>query len=130
MSDPLDLVGTAAGSAGAGAGLFWLGRAAVEWVRAQRQPPASVSSTRPKSPTPPPPARCSDDVEQQVAELHTIMAQRDAEGASVVLRALRETAENTRAMGSTLTRLGDTLSSIDHSLRPRRALGSQPGDAE
>lgn len=74
MSDPLDLVVTGAGGAGGGVGLFLLGRAALEWVR-QRQPSSSLRA--PRSPSPPPTPRCAPVVEEQVAELHGLVARRD-----------------------------------------------------
>lgn len=71
MSDPLDLVVTGAGGAGGGVGLFLLGRAALEWVR---QRPALRAT---KAPSLPPPPRCAPSVEEQVAELHGLVARRD-----------------------------------------------------
>ena len=118
MSDPLDLLMSGGAGAGSGVGLFLLGRAAMEWVRHRR--PESMRATR--VPSPPPPARCSDVVEEQVAEVHSIVARRDEDGASVLMRTLRETAENTRAMSTTLSEIRDSLRG------PRPPMGSSPAE--
>ena len=118
MSDPLDLLVTGGAGAGSGVGLFLLGRAALEWVRQRR--PESMRPTR--TPSPVPPAQCSPMVEEQVAEVHSIVARRDEEGASVLLRTLRETADHTRSMARTLDDIRDSLRG------PRPPMGSSPAE--
>jgi hypothetical protein len=64
-----------------------------------------------------------DVVAQQVAEIHKIVALRDAQDASVLLRSLNDTSENTRVMAATLRRIEEALTQ-----RPR--LPSAPDPAE
>jgi hypothetical protein len=83
------------------------------------------------------PPECSPDVAKQVeemharhdaqanqvAEMHRIVARRDDQDASILMRTLSETATHTKAMAQTLTRIETALSQ-----RPR--LPSSPDPAE
>lgn len=122
MSEILDLLPVAGGSAGAGVGLALLGRAALEWVRGRA--PGSVRPPRAPSPVPPPAQpQCSEDVERKVGEMHKHLLKSEDDGGIILLRAVRETAAHTSEMRQILGEIRD-------SLRPRAPMGSHPGAAE
>lgn len=73
-----------------------------------------AAKSRVTSRPPPPPARCSESVEDRVEELHAILAQRDRDGASHVLRCLEE-----------LPKIRELL---ERMAQGRGRLGSTPGE--